>query len=396
MGKIAIQPSQGVAKLLRQRRRELGLSLRDVEQQTKALGRTIHFTTVGKVEQGRLDPGLRRLHLLLRLYHLPIRLAEDLLDLEEFAAELPAQSDFAALYEEGRMHWQAGNLSQGLANLFAIRRQVPRDATSRAERQKALLFFAIGAASLGKYRLSREIVDDLLLEPPVDELVVPSLVQAAVCWHRLGSSEMALGILARAEIRLAPSDHKGRAWVCHERASTFASMGELVRAERAIEEAFEAYAAAGDHYGECQALGVLARVKGDQGNLPGALAAAREARERAESHGFKRLRILRRLDEGNTLFALGEREEGLAALHEALAEAITTQDKLARFYAHYYLWKAYASADDSERAGVELESAKYHVRFVDAALPEADEVRRLRDRKLRGKRLRQVDKRDPP
>ena len=89
---MALSPSPAVAQLLRERRGELGLSLRDVQRRTESLGSPIPFTTLAKVEQGKVDPGVKRLHLLLKIYDLPVGLAADLLDLEEFSEEAPDEA----------------------------------------------------------------------------------------------------------------------------------------------------------------------------------------------------------------------------------------------------------------------------------------------------------------
>ena len=52
MARVAIEPSAAVARMLRQRRRELGLSLRQVAEQTRAYGRPIPFTSLANIERG--------------------------------------------------------------------------------------------------------------------------------------------------------------------------------------------------------------------------------------------------------------------------------------------------------------------------------------------------------
>lgn len=380
MGRLALEPSRAIAQMLKHRRQELGLTLRDVQEQTEALGRPIPFTTLAKVEQGRVDPGVKRLHVLLNLYNLPVQLADDLLDLEEFSAPAPPATAPSALYEEGVKHWKAGDLRRGIAHLFALRTHIPREPAARTERQKALLAFAVMAGSLGKHRLSREIVDGLLLEPPEPSILVQVLIQAAACWHRLGSREAALGFLSRADAHLVPTDHQKRAWILHERASTLVSMASFDEAEQALAGAVAAYESARDVYGENQALGVRVRLNFERSNFQGALDAARAAREHAERHGFGRFRVMSRLDEGRALMALGQQAAGVAALDEGLSESIASQDCLVQFYAHYYLWKGHASVGNGDRAQLELQAAKYHVRFVDTATPEALEIRAMFER----------------
>lgn len=377
MARVSLVPSRALADLLRQRRLELGLTLRQVQQETEALGRPIPFTTLARVEQGRVDPGVKRLHFLLRLYHLPVELAADLLDLEEFAGQVPKDAASATLYEEGVKAWKEGDLRKALSNLFALRTKLPADPGVLVERQKSLLAFAIAAGSLGKHRLSLQIVGDLLVESPDRSLLVSVLLQAAVCWHWLGSDEAALGFLARAESHVQPTDHQQLAWLHHARASALLSMGELEEAEKALTRAIEEYGTAADDYGASRALAVHVMFRFAQGDPQQALAAARTAREHAVQHGYKRLAILRRIDEGHALVMLRDEQAGLAALQEALSASVAEQDAIAQFYSHYYLWKAHAGLSNTARAALELQAAQYYVRFVDEATPEVMEVRTM-------------------
>lgn len=377
MGKVAVRPSQAVAQLLKQRRTDLGLTLREVQERTEALGHPVFFTTLRRIERGVVDPGVQRLHVLLQLYEVPPNLVPDLLGFEQFAGELPDAGGPQELLEGARKHWEAGNAKQALAHLFVLRAQAPQDVEARYERQRALLGFAFVAGSLGKYRLARHIIDDLLVEPPDPRLLVPTLIRAAGCWHWLGSGEVALAFLDRAQARVAPDDHKQRAWICHSRASTFVTLRLFADAEREIGNALDAYAKAEDAYGADRCLGVRVRLKFAQGDLKGAHATARAAREHAARHGHERLRTMHTMHEGHALVCLGEPTAGLAALDEALSRSIAAQDTLTQFYAHYYLWKAHSSLGNPQRADVELNAARYFVRFVDEVTPETGEIRSM-------------------
>jgi tetratricopeptide (TPR) repeat protein len=375
MGKVAVRPSARVADFLRTRRRHLGLSLRDVEERTRRQGQVIPFSTLARLEKGEFDPGLRRLHALFRLYDVGFEVAGELLDMEEFAGEWPAETAPEKLYEDGLNHWKAGNIRQGLAHLLALRAHPPKNTASTEERQKWLLTLAVIIGSLGRYRLSRQIVDELILAPPHPNLVVRVFVQAAVCWHWLGSNEAALGFLTRAEAHVGRDDHKERAWVFHERASTLASLGQFDEANGALEQALAEYRTAGNDYGESRALAVRVRLASDRGDWRAALEAATAAHEHARLHDFGRLRTMRTIDIGRAHVALGDRHEGVTALNLALSAAITTDDHVCRFYAHYYLWQAHLDRDDLERAEIELKNARYYVRFVDDQSPETVEIR---------------------
>ncbi len=71
MGTVAVRTSPSVSRLLRRKREELGLSLRAVEQKLAEQGERFPASTLSRIEQGKLDPGVRRLHQLLRLYKIP-------------------------------------------------------------------------------------------------------------------------------------------------------------------------------------------------------------------------------------------------------------------------------------------------------------------------------------
>jgi transcriptional regulator with XRE-family HTH domain len=377
MGRVALEPSLEVARLLRDRRRELGWTLREVEERTRKLGRPVHFTMVARVERGEVEPGLRRLHVLFRAYELPVKLLEDLLEIEEFVGAPPVDAPISRLFEVAVTSWKAGDLRQALATLAALKAKTANDATGRYERQKALLTLAVTIGSIGRYRLAKHIVEDLLLEPPEPGLLVPALVEGATCWARLGSDAVALGLLASAEAYAKPEEHRHRALVFHSRASTLTTLRRFEDAEQALAQALVEYELAGDAFGKRQALGVRVRHCFEREDYGAALTAAREARAHAESHGHGRMVVHRMLDEGRVLFELGDHAQGLTTMSAALAQAVASQDPIAQFYGHYYLWKAHRRMGDAKRADLEANTARYFVQFVDATVPEAGEVRAL-------------------
>src|SRR5262245_30425876 len=93
MPRVAIRPSRDLANLFRQRRKELNLTLREVEGRTQEFGKLIPFSTLGKVEQGRVEPGVVRFKQLLDVYDIPQGVALDLVALEAQRAELPKRAD---------------------------------------------------------------------------------------------------------------------------------------------------------------------------------------------------------------------------------------------------------------------------------------------------------------
>lgn len=375
MPRLALRPSSAMADLLRRRRIQLGLTLREVQEQTGETGKAIPFTTLAKVEQGRVDPGVMRLHQLLRLYNVPVQMAAELLDLEHWSDEHVRQLDPEVLQAEGLTHWKKGDLKKALGYLYSVRERASEDAKHKQERQKTLLSFAVAAGALGKYHLSRQIADDLLVEPPHPALLVPVLLQLGVCWLRLGSQEAALAFLERAERHVRPKDLQHRAWILHQKAATLAAADEIEAAEAELAKALQAYRKASDAQGENRALGVRVKLLRKQGRHAEGLKAATAARHHAESHGFDHLTVLRRLDEGRAHVDLGDPANGIPMLREALASAISQKDQMAEFRAHHALWKAYGAALDRERAELELKAALYFVRFVDESTEEVAEIR---------------------
>jgi transcriptional regulator with XRE-family HTH domain len=369
--------SAAIAQMLRDRRIELNLTLREVQKRTESVGRPIPFTTIAKIESGLVDPGLKRLHVLFRLYDLPPGLAAELLDLEEFAGELPAASSAGELLAAGVEHWKAGRPRQALAHLFALRARVPESPAGRAERQQALLHFAVAVAQMGKFHLSRLLIDGLILEGPDPILLVPVLVQSASCWHSLGSSEMALALLDRAATHTGAQDHGNRAWLWHLRSAVLVARRDLDAADAALEEAAAAYREAGDAFGEIKLAALAFELRMAREDPRGALAVATRARERAEAAEYKRLQVMRRIEEGRALAALGDHEASLGRLHEALAQAIGMQDAAMQFHAHFHLWKVHVRRGDAAAAALELHAAQYHLRGIDEQPPEAAEVRAL-------------------
>lgn len=375
MPRLALRPSSAMADLLRRRRIQLGLTLREVQEQTGQTGKAIPFTTLAKVEQGRVDPGVMRLHQLLRLYNVPVQMAAELLDLEQWSDEHVRQLEPDVLASEGLTHWKKGDLKKALGYLYSVRESSSENGKARLERQKTLLSFAVAAGALGKYHLSRQIADDLLVEPPDASLLVPVLLQLGVCWLRLGSQEAALAFLERAERHVRPKDLQHRAWILHQKAATLAATDELGMAEEELTKAIQTYRKAGDAQGENRALGVRIKLLRKQARHTEALKAATAARTHAQTHGFDRLMVLRQLDEGRAHVDLGQPTTGIPMLREALAAAISQKDQMAEFRAHHALWKAYQAAGDTERADLELKAALYFVRFVDESTEEVAEIR---------------------
>jgi tetratricopeptide (TPR) repeat protein len=377
MGRAAVRTSPALGRFLREKRRQLGLTVRAVSKELAEKGERLPESTLVRIEQGKLDPGVRRLHRLLHLYSVPPHLVADLIELEDLAVAQPPEGDLETLHREGVECWKRGDVAHGLAYLFAVRQRVPPDAEARIIRQRATLAFAIYARNLGKLQLARQVLEDLLCEPPERSLVVNVLVMASVVWDALGAKDAAMALAAHAATLLPPGRPDLEAWVHHQNARLLASAGRFEEAEKVLVKARNSYRGAEDPYGEGKALISLTLLRESQGDLAAAVLAAREALGFAEESRVARVVLLCRIELGRLLTKSGAIGEGLQVIQQALGQAIQVGDRNAEFAARYCLWKAYVGLGDRERARFELEAAIYCVRFVDETFPEADEIRGL-------------------
>jgi tetratricopeptide (TPR) repeat protein len=356
------------------------MTLRLVSERLAERGDRIPVSTLARIEQGKLDPGVRRLHLLLDLYRVPPHLIADLVELELMSDQAPVEGDLDTLYKTGVECWKQGEFSKGLACFFAVRQHVPTDDDSKLLRQRASLGFAIAARNLGKFRLARQIVEELLCEPPEPSLLVNLLVLSSALWHGLGSVEVALAMVRQAATHLDEDDGGPEtAWVRHQEARLVVETGELADAEQLLDGAIEHYRAQADPYGETRALILRAGVLERQGSSEAALASTREAVRLAELHGLEGVQLGAQLELGHLLAKTGAVDEGLQTLMTAQAQAVRLGRRNAEFLAHYYLWKTHRMLGDTDRARFEFQACSYFVRFIDEHSPEADEVRQLLD-----------------
>ena len=351
------------------------MTLRAVAGLAAESGKPIPYSTLARIEQGILDPGVKRLQQLLRLYHVPLQAAGDLLDLEDMAGEAPSETDPAALYRIATDAWRRGAIGESLAAFIAFRARC--EGGSEALRQKATVAFAVTASSLGKHRLSKHLLDDLLSGEVEHDLLVPALLQAAIAWHWLGGLEAALAFLGRAEFHLAPDAHQQRGWVFHERAGILLVRRELTAASASIDRALAAFRRAKDEPGYGRALGTRVGICFAKGDAALALRTAQAARFHALRHDLQRIATHRKIDEARAHALLGDHGRSIRTLEKALAESIERDDRVARFYVHYYLWDILSRSGDAERARLEFESAAYHVGFTDTVTPESQRVREL-------------------
>ncbi len=379
----AIALSTSVGDLLRHRRKRLGYTLREVERLTSAQGDLIPFSTLARIEQGRLDPGLKRLHALLDLYGLPIQAAGDLLDMESVAGTVAVDGDFASLRDKGTKAWQDGDLRTAMACYLAMRHRANEQDPNRAVRHESILSFAVLAAKLGKYHIARQMLDDVLLDRPERPMLFRLLIQAASNWQALGSPEVALALVGGAETLVEPTDRRGRGWVLHLRASIQIDLGRFDGAYASLVEAARVFQKARRPYDRALALVAIARLEVERGAATAAIRAARRAAKLAAFKRFTRVEALARIQEARALLKDQKAKPALTVLNGVLSRPVAASDNVICFYCHFYLSKAYADVGDPLRSHVEFEQARYFVRFVDQADKEASEMRgRLKDRSI--------------
>lgn len=375
MGSAALRPSTKVGALLRARRKELRLTLREVSEKMEETGEPLPVSTLVRIEQGKLDPGVRRLHLLLVLYEIPAHLISDLVELEQMAVEEPEGKSLDQLLKDGVAHWRNGELGEGLAHLLAIRIQKPTDKKSRLMKQKACIAFAAAALGVGKLKLAKQLLDDLLLEPADPSLMATALIQASVVWNSLGSTEMGLATVRQAAGHIEKGDYETRGQVRHQEAKLLLKQGFAAAALEAVDDALKLYRKAANIQGEARVLIVKIDAQAMLGDQDAAMRTARKVIRLGEEHNLGQVEASARMEYGRLMVESGSVEDGIAELREALSQAVRQECKLTQFHTHYHLWKAYEEDGDQERARFEFQSAKYFLEFIDSTTAQALEMR---------------------
>jgi tetratricopeptide (TPR) repeat protein len=376
----SVPTSPAIARLLRERREALGLTLRAVEKLSGDAGSPIPHSTLARIEGGRLDPGVRRLQQLLRLYHLPAQAAGDLLDLENLAGATPFERDPLKLRDRALTAWKRGEVPEAIASFLAFRERTSNSPADRQTRHEAIVSFSIAASSLGKHQLARHMLDDLLLEKPDRRTLLSVLVQQSVVWRQLGSVDAALAYLDRAAFYTDHSSPKQSGWVHHQRGLILIDAREYAAAERVLKQAERDYTRAKATHDRALVLLSFARLSFEQGAPTKAVRAARTAEAFARRNGFDRLRLFALVELGRAWQLSGKPDESRTTLRAALADSASGSDNVVRFFAHYYLWKAELVGGDPARADVELREASYYMKFVDQTSREARELLELRPR----------------
>src|SRR6185369_4339740 len=126
MGSSPVVTSKNLAALLRRRRESLHLTLRQVAVRAEERGERLPPSTLSRIESGKLDPGVRRLNVLIRLYDLQPDYVADLVEIESLAVQRPT-GDLATLQQEGERYWEKGDIPQALGHALAVMEHAPQD-----------------------------------------------------------------------------------------------------------------------------------------------------------------------------------------------------------------------------------------------------------------------------
>lgn len=375
MGQAPVESSKIIGRLLRERRVSMGLTLAEVSGRLAASGHPIPTSTLAAIESGRRDAGTLRLNRLIRLYDIPPHLVTDLAEIEDLAADVPESTDIEALHKKGIRAFEKGNIGEGLGCVIAVRGAVGASPEQRLERQKSILSFAVMAAHLGKIRLAKELLGELMCEPPERSIASEVLIQAAEVWAAIGATDAALAFLTRAETLGHAKERKGGRPVTDTKARLFLAAGQFDDAQQAVNASIQAYRRAKDTAGEARSLLLLGSIAMKAGRMDEARGHAKKALAFAEARRVKGATMMARLLQGRIRIASGDVTGGVVDAEHALADAIRLQDPQAQFYGHYTLWKAYERLGQTERASLEAQSADYFAQRIDDSGPEATDTR---------------------
>jgi tetratricopeptide (TPR) repeat protein len=353
MPRVAIRPSRDLAELLRRRRKELKITLREAEERSRAFGNVIPFSTLGKVEQGRVDPGVIRFQQLLDIYDIPKEVALDVVALESMRGETPEATDPEALYAEAVRLWNARQIGKALGAMYALRQAVTGRPELDGLRQKAQLHLAIVVANLGRFNLSKCLMESLLRERLPDAIRLRCFVQLATAWVRLGNHELAAAMLARAESLAVDAGPLEAGWVAHEHGLIELAIGNHDAAEGFLQRARALYLSGRDDRGAFKVDLSRVRVHLARGEAAAALVLGQDLLSRVPV-GFQGSVLILI---GQAQLAGGAVDEAIATLRRVLQEA-ESGDAPTRYLAHHFLALAHAEAGDTTRAAAERAAAQ--------------------------------------
>ena len=386
MGTAPTRPSVLVGQLLRRERTRHGYTLRQVSETMSQRGEPFPASTLARVEQGKLDPGVRRLQSLLSLYDVSPTLVTELVEIERLCGTLPEGESIQQLRDEGIRLFLAGDYPQGAAHaLAAIMRYDP--ATDEPDAYHgAMLDFAIHSMRIGYRDLGRFVMEQVARDEPAAWRHPHMLILGASYWGAEGAHFMSIA-LSREATRLAADsgNSQDEARARHSLGMSLQDAGEYEASLAEIERAIELYGDSADGKNRLMCIGARAQCLHRLGRSDEALEICLKMMQECKDSGHSSLTSFRSLY-ADLMIALGRPAEAIAELREALGNAVLLGQRSTEFFVHYWLWKAYEADGDSERAEMERKNAIFYVRYAKAWSPAVEEVRALVKHENAGKR----------
>ncbi len=272
-------------------------------------------------------------------------------------AELGHLRLLEALMEGWRGRWKA---AEGAAR--EAMRLLPRDGAGWL---RAAIPLAGAAVSLGHEALLLEVAEALLAHPGHGPAFAAGAARVAVPLFYAGHSDLALGLLERAEVEQG-DDARARARVSDARAFKALEEGDAALYLSLQLTSFAAYEEEGDRRTACVSGSNVGYAYLELGCYADAERVLRETLARAERMELASLAALARNNLGPALVALGRVEEA-CRVEEAAIEAFRAQgDRRLEGASRVYLAQALLIAGDLDAAERE---ARASVTLLDAAPP---------------------------
>ena len=320
MGSQPLRPCTQVAHLLRFHRQSNNLTLREVSESMAEMGEPLPISTLARIEQGKLDPGTRRLHLLMRFFDIPAELVTELVSLEVEQAEVPSGKTAKWLREKAKDHFEKGRRAEGLAHAIALLGLVSTDETSAHDRQDALLTLAVMASNQNHDRFAEHIIDQLLCEPPVPKMMWRVLFFAGQIWSAKGAMEVAVALTERAQNHVAPGDRFAYALILGQLGMFRHWQGALDLALENFQHAvrhFRAFSGRLEKEAFPNTLYQYSQVQHQLGQTSQAVRSAREACRIAAEQGFVGVEVKARAVLSRTYAGSGRFDEAEEVLQPA-------------------------------------------------------------------------------
>lgn len=373
-----MSPVPSVARLLRDARLRRGMTLEQVHRALLGDGTRLPVSTLSKIERGHLDPGVDRMHALLRVYDIDPRVIGELVDEERARKVLESDQNIENLRDRAVEAMQAGRMREAYALVFAAKNMTEDDRVPKEQRHLVLLTLAHVASQMGKLSIAWDLVERILSDDPDPTMTIQSLVQGAGVLLNRSAPQAAMAFVERA-LKLRPTKRL-RAVTLHQLARARFRCGEHERALEDLKRAEAQYRRIGDRFLAAKAILTAARMYEGR-DLERAIEAARSAIRLSKSKQFRALQTSGQLLLGYLLCRRGDAAAGLRILNSGRANAIVAENPELEFLAHYHAWRAHRTLGNEERAEIELRGAAFLARQIsdrgDEVLEVLTAIRRL-------------------